>query len=141
MTKNNNIPNERIHFSEELVIRLVAFTHQTLQNDKDLLYKFDWGQNLCIISKNGSRIITYGGLCRPRFPYLISIYPLLGQQIDSNWDYELRFNKSSIMGHTQKDFFGLTYYPDKGAAYGSMPDSECDQILSEIFHTATTHKR
>jgi len=45
------------------------------------------------------------------------------------------------MGHTQKDFFGLTYYPDKGAAYGSMPDSECDQILSEIFHTATTHKR
>ena len=141
MTENNNKLNGRIRFPEELVVQLVVLTHETLKNDEDLVYNFDWNQNLCIISKNNSRIITYGGLCRPIFPYIINIYQPLGQQIHSDFQYELRFNKSSVYGHTQKDFFSLTYYPDRVAAYGAIPDLECDKILSEIFCIANTHRR
>jgi len=140
MTKEIIYP---IDIPNKYLVQLINLTHKTLQNDKDLLYKVDYTQNLHSIYKAGSRIISYGGIWsvhKKYWPEIMRIYAPLGQQIHSDLNYEIRLDKSSNYGHVQPDFFDLIYYPDQGAAYGSIPDSECNKIISEILHIAHTHK-
>lgn len=141
-TKTNNTFYKKI--STEHLVQLINLAHNTLQNDKDLLYDIDYHQDLYTIYKNNSRIISYGGRWTPDkkyWPEIIRISATLGQQIHSDLNCEIRLSNSSIFGHVQPDFYNLAYYPHKEAAYGAIPDSECDKIKSEIFHITKTHKR
>ena len=109
-----------------------------------MLYDVKYDQDLYIVYENNSPIVSCGGIWTPEkkyWPESIRIYAPLGQQIHNDLNCEIRLAKSSIFGHTPKDFFSLTYYTNQGVAYGAIPDSECDRIKSEIFQITKTHNR
>ncbi|MBO4625677.1 MAG: hypothetical protein J5679_00160 [Alphaproteobacteria bacterium] len=142
MTTINNTADKKI--PSEHLVQLIDLTHKVLQNKENLVYRFKANQDVHIVYENNVPIISYGGIWthfKKYWPEIMRIYPPLGQQIQSDMNYEIRLERSSLFGHTAPDFFDLTFYPDQGVAYGAIPDSECDKIKSEILHLAEIHKQ
>jgi len=140
MLLKNKVPGQQV--PSNYLVQLLDFTHRFLQNDESLCYGNIARENLHIIYKDNSPVISYGGLWTPRkkiWPENIRIYPLLCQQAQIDLNYEIRLCESSHFGY-KHDFFSLTYYPDQGVAYGAIPDSECDKIRLEILNMAKTRK-
>lgn len=140
--KENNTVNEQI-LSEHLA-QLIDLTHKVLQDNKNLSYKCKYDQDLHIVCENELPIVSYGGKWTPNkkyWPEIIRIYPKLGQRIYNDLNYEIRLDSRSNYGNVEPDSFSLKYYPDQGAAYGTIPDSECIKIRTEIFNISQTCKR